>query len=196
MIRFGFISLFMAFALAACSCRETQKDGAGTTPRVGETLARQRGEAESARLFYVVGFAREKDPDSRRMEIAGTGADAGFVFPGLFTARCTDQQLTALCGRSDVDFIDENPERKFDLALKIRLGEISKTGGTPKLQITGRCKRAVTDSVKNEIVNCGATVYTVVDDIFTAECTVQALYKVGLLDGVASISLSGESTIK
>jgi hypothetical protein len=84
-------------------------------------------------------------------------------------------------------------ETKFDAPLRLKLASLQDAGQTEELTVMGRCISAIDGAMRQELVDAGAEVLTMTDDLFTARISSEDVFSLASVECVTQVQLSQES---
>lgn len=85
-----------------------------------------------------------------------------------------------------------NKPQKLDAPLQQKVEAAEKSGSEEPIQVLGKCSQPVSEEMRAQLAASGATINTVVGDIFTASGTARQIRKLAKHDRVIQLSLSAE----
>ena len=93
------------------------------------------------------------------------------------------------CGPDRATLMDT----KFDASLRQKLTGIKEEDPPQSLAVIGKCTATIDGQMRQELIDAGADVHTMQNDIFTANVSSEDVFKVAALEFVTQLQLSKES---
>ena len=84
-------------------------------------------------------------------------------------------------------------ETKFDASLRQKISSIGENDPPEMLAVLGKCSTTIDALMRQDLIEAGADVRTMQNDIFTANVSSENILNVAALDFVTQVQLSKES---
>jgi hypothetical protein len=81
-------------------------------------------------------------------------------------------------------------ETKFDASLRQKMSSMGENDPPQMLAVLGKCSTTIDALMRQDLIDAGADVRTMQDDIFTANVSSENVFKVAALDFVTQVQLS------
>jgi hypothetical protein len=94
--------------------------------------------------------------------------------------------LFASCSSSS----QEPNESKLDASLRIKLDELRKNSSQERIGIIGKCSEEITKEMKEELSNTGTNIQSTINQLFTADASINEIIRLSNLEFVVYLELS------
>lgn len=175
-------------ALTLCAC--SQPSGEPAAKFTSSLKKSVEAHADTQTLFSVLCIPTRPITADMRGEALAHAREADALGDHLLRASVTGGQLRALAALDWIARVDLDPENKFDLPLRTAVQRARRGGGQARLDVLGKCGRAISPEIKKGLQETGARIGSVIGDMFTADADLAALYALAALDDVTLLQLS------